>query len=203
MKSDTRFQKANVICLTETWLQEPSSVQFSLQGFSLMHTLRKNSYDKSNELYSKIQNSNGGGVGTYIHDDEEARQIDIPVPNIEVVAFVFQENISVFTVYRPSALIKDFFISSLAQLTNFIKRECENCIMLGDFNENTVDDIGPIKKNLNEHGFKQLVTFPTTEGRTIIDHVYVYGLQEYHIDVSLLPTYYSYHEAIIVKLFRK
>ncbi|XP_062599557.1 uncharacterized protein LOC134261102 [Saccostrea cucullata] len=203
MISDTRFQKANVICLTETWLQEPSSVQFSLQGFRFIHTLRKNSYDKSNELYSKIQNSNGGGVGTYIHDDEEARQIDIPVPNIEVVAFVFQENISIFTVYRPSSLIKDFFISSLEQLTNFIKRECENCIILGDFNENAVDDTGPIQKFLNDHGFKQLVTFPTTEGRTIIDHVYVYGLEEYLIDVSLLPTYYSYHEAIIVKLFRK
>ncbi|XP_062609123.1 uncharacterized protein LOC134270887 [Saccostrea cucullata] len=203
MKSDTRFQKANVICLTETWLQEQSSVQFSLQGFRFMHTLRKNSYDKSKELYSKIQNSNGGGVGTYIHDGEEARQIDISVPNIEVVAFVFQENISVFTVYRPSSLIKDFFISSLEQLTNFIKRECENCIILGDFNENAVDDTGTIQKFLNDHGFKQLVTFPTTEGRTIIDHVYVYGLQEYHIDVSLLPTYYSYHEAIIVKLFKK
>ena len=53
---------------------------------------------------------------------------------------------------------------------------------------------------MSTNGFSQLITFPTTEGGTTIDHVYVYGIQQNEINVSLLPTYYSYHDAVIVKI---
>lgn len=103
------------------------------------------------------------------------------------------------TVYRPSSQPCDLFLSSLKDVIHFVKENYDRVIVLGDFNENT-DTLGPIQKYMCKNGFTQYVSFPTTEGGTSIDHVYGYGLQPDTIDVSLLPIYYSYHEAVIVKV---
>ena len=50
---------------------------------------------------------------------------------------------------------------------------------------------------MKERGFKQLITFVTTEGGTLLDHLYVKGID---IEVSLVPVYYSYHEAVRICL---
>ncbi|XP_062614683.1 uncharacterized protein LOC134276442 [Saccostrea cucullata] len=199
MQADKRFLNACVICLTETWLHGKSSDQFSMQDFDFVYAVRKDSYDESSELLTKIKNSKGGGVGMFIQKDEEAAQIDVSVRNIEVVGTVLKGNIAVFTVYRPGFLTKDLFLSSFVQLTDRIIRNYENSFILGDFNEDASEQ-GRIQDFMRERGFQQLVTFPTTEGRTIIDHVYVYGFQKYQINIAPLPTYYSYHEALTVKI---
>ncbi|VDI54290.1 Hypothetical predicted protein [Mytilus galloprovincialis] len=47
---------------------------------------------------------------------------------------------------------------------------------------------------MSSKGFRQLVSSPTTEGGTLIDHVYVKGCLD--TQVAIIPTYYSYHEAL-------
>ena len=49
-----------------------------------------------------------------------------------------------------------------------------------------------------EQGYNQYVTDATTENATLIDHVYVIGID--NIVATVRPTYYSYHEAIQIEL---
>lgn len=81
----------------------------------------------------------------------------------------------------------------------FVKDRFGKINIFGDFKEES-KSIGPIQECMSTNGFSQLVTFPTTERGTSIDHFYLYGIQQKQTNVSLLQTYYSYHDAIIVKI---
>lgn len=48
-------------------------------------------------------------------------------------------------------------------------------------------------------GMTQLVHFYTTEGGTILDHVYV--SPNVQAKVQKMPTYYSYHEGLLITLY--
>ena len=199
LRSDRRLQKANVICLTETWLQKQKNEAIQLENFTSFRKDRCDSYDNSVEVFSKLKMSKGGGVVTYSQIQESANEIIIPVKNIEIVAILLRENIAVVTVYRPSAQPLNLFLSSMKNVIAFVKNHYEKNIILGDFNEDS-NSIGPIQEFMSTNGFSQLVTFPTTEGGTSIDHVYVYGIHQNEINVSLLQTYYSYHDAVIINV---
>ena len=199
MRSNWRFQNANVICLTETWLQKQKDEMIYLENFTSFRKDRNDSYDNSVQVFSKLKSSKGGGVVSYCQIQESAIEINIPVNNIEMVAILLKDNTAIVTVYRPSAQPLDLFLSSMKHVIAFVKDRYEKIIILGDFNEDS-KSIGPIQECMSANGFSQLVTFPTTEGGTTIDHVYVYGIQQNEIHVSLLPTYYSYHDAVVVKL---
>ena len=51
---------------------------------------------------------------------------------------------------------------------------------------------------MNVHNFIQIVDFNTAEGATILDHVYITAPLQ--ANVEKLSTYYSYHDALIVKI---
>lgn len=54
---------------------------------------------------------------------------------------------------------------------------------------------------MTNKGFNQIVHCKTTEGATTLDHVYLSApLQS---TVEHLPTYYSYHDALLVNIRRK
>ena len=73
-----------------------------------------------------------------------------------------------------------------------------SCIVcIGDFNENAHSD-GPIQSFMNEQNFNQIVDFNTTEGATILDHVYIRSRALLRANVEKLSTYYSYHDALIL-----
>ena len=199
LRSNCRFQSANVICLAETWLQKQKDEMIYLENFTSFRKDRSDSYDNSVQVFSKLKNSKGGGVVSYSQIQESAIEINIPVNNIEIVAILLKDNIAIVTVYRPSAQPVDMFLSSMKYVIAFLKDRYEKIIILGDFNEDA-KNVEPIQECMSTNGFSQLVTFPTTEGGTTIDHVYVYGIQQNEINVSLLPTYYSYHDAVVVKI---
>ena len=199
LRSDIRFQNANVLCLTETWLQKQKDETIHLENFTSFRKDRYDSYDGTVEVLSKLKNSKGGGVVSYSQIQESAIEINVPVNNIEIVAICLKDNIAILTVYRPSAQPLNMFLSSMKNVIAFVKERYEKTIILGDFNEDS-KNVGPIQECMSTNGFSQLVTFPTTEGGTSIDHVYMYGIPQNQIEVSLLPTYYSYHDAVIVKI---
>lgn len=51
---------------------------------------------------------------------------------------------------------------------------------------------------MTNKGFKQIVNFITTEGATTLDHVYLSS--SINAKVQKIPTYYSYHDALMLKL---
>lgn len=143
--------------------------------------------------------SRGGGVGMYIKDENDCCDIILlSQMNVEGMAVKLKkENILLLSVYRPSTIKITTFIQSLSKVFDFLKVNHQDSIILGDFNEDAKSS-GPIQRFMREQNFKQMVSFGTTEGGTILDHVYV--STSIQIEVHRIPTYYSYHDALLLKL---
>ena len=69
---------------------------------------------------------------------------------------------------------------------------------MGDFNQDILQKQSTVAQHMNNNGYRQIVKRATTEKGTLIDHVYVRG----HLPVTaaIMPTFFSYHEAIQVIL---
>lgn len=87
----------------------------------------------------------------------------------------------------------------LERVIEHYKAQRMEIVCLGDFNEDA-RIAGPIQTYMFNQGFKQMVDFITTEGATTLDHVYV--STSLQAKVEKMPTYYSYHDAIMVTIFK-
>ncbi len=70
-------------------------------------------------------------------------------------------------------------------------------IVCGDFNIDLLTESSnkdKISKVMTQYGFMQTVTEATTDGGTLLDHVYVSKLEVDSIQVK--DTYYSYHDKV-------
>ncbi|XP_062571478.1 uncharacterized protein LOC134233522 [Saccostrea cucullata] len=199
LKSDTRLLQADFICLTETWLTDNENMKdFEIHDFEFNHTTRKQSYDESMNGFAKLRSAKGGGVGIYKKRKENALVRDLPEKNIEGMAIeLYEENTVIIVVYRPSVLSVRCFLDGLKKIVDFFKVRYSHCIVLGDFNEDAQCD-GPIQRMFEIFGFVQKVHFATTEGDTILDHVYI--TEQMKTSVEVMPVYYSYHKAVTVNL---
>ena len=66
---------------------------------------------------------------------------------------------------------------------------------MGDFNED-IFVLSTITNLLEQHGYSQHVHTATTEKDTLIDHVYCKDAGD--VTVEVVPTYFSFHEAILL-----
>ncbi len=71
----------------------------------------------------------------------------------------------------------------------------ESVILMGDFNDHAPTSV--VNAFLEEHGFHQQITEPTTThaNRNILDHCYIQNIHT-PIQSGVLPIYYSFHEGI-------
>ena len=202
LKRDIRFKNADVICLTETWLRSDQNIStFSLNGFRFHHAAREDLYDENCPGLAKIQAAKGGGVAVYINGSGQEKSI-IPLlgKNVESIGVKFvSDDIILLTVYRPSSYNVSHFLHNLKNVIDFIRLQSRYLVCIGDFNEDA-HSRGPIQSFMSEYDFKQIVDFNTTEGATILDHVYVTAPLQ--TTVEKLSTYYSYHDALIVKIIK-
>ncbi|XP_062610660.1 uncharacterized protein LOC134272446 [Saccostrea cucullata] len=199
LKSDTRFLKADLICVTETWLTDNDRIQnFEIDDFQFNHITRKQSYDESVDIFAKLQVSKGGGVGVYRKRNEKALVHVLSQKNIEGMAVeLCEQDTVIIIVYRPSSLNVSWFLDSLQRVLDFYKVLFSQCLILGDFNEDAQSK-GPIQRMLETSGFKQKVNFATTDGNSMLDHVYI--TEQMEVRVEAIPVYYSYHDAVKVHL---
>ena len=82
-------------------------------------------------------------------------------------------------------------------MIDVIRLQSRFLVCIGDFNEDAHSK-GPIQYFMKEQEFNQIVDFNTTEGATILDHVYIAAPLQ--ANVERLSTYYSYHDALIIKI---
>lgn len=88
-----------------------------------------------------------------------------------------------------------FFLDTFHKVVNVFQERGLQCIVAGDFNEDARSK-GPITSSLQSRGFEQKVHFSTTEGGTILDHIYV--TDGIYVKVVKVPVYFSYHDAVKV-----
>nr|XP_034322603.1 ATP-dependent DNA helicase pif1-like [Crassostrea gigas] len=200
---DNRLMKADFVCLTETWLKEEEDIQdIEISGFDFHHVVRNQCYDDSEDLMTRLRKAKGGGVGVYKKETKETILINaLEYKNIEGITIeIHQEDIAIITLYRPSLLPVNNFLKTLLKVVDFYKRRYCNLIIIGDMNEDAKMQ-GPIRSFLETMGFMQIVHFYTTEGGTILDHVYV--TDPLKTCVHKASFYFSYHEAIEIHVRTK
>jgi exonuclease III len=203
MICDKRLTKADFVCLTETWLKEHENIQdVEIPGFEFHHVARKQCYNNSNDVFTKLQTAKGGGVGVYKKNTNEKILVsDLECKNIEGIAVeLYQDNIAIIVLYRPSVLPVNNFLDTLHKVVEFYMKRQNNLIIVGDLNEDAKMQ-GPIQSCLESMRFQQLVQFYTTEGGTILDHVYVSGTLK--ACVHKISIYFSYHEGIEIHVRTK
>ena len=200
LRKDIRFRDVDIICLTETWTRSGQDLSiFNIDGYQFHHVSRGEAYDNSDPQFSQLRKSKGGGVAIYLNKScGENIVYAIAGKNVEGISVrILSSEIVIVTIYRPSCLNASKFLVNLQKLINHFKTSYRNLVFVGDFNEDAISG-GPIKTFMIDHGFQQLVNFFTTEGATILDHVYV--VNSLQAQVKRVSTYYSYHDAVLLTI---
>ncbi|XP_078340715.1 uncharacterized protein LOC111117892 [Crassostrea virginica] len=145
--SDNRLTRADMVCLTETWLRSNEHVQdLEIPDFKFHHVTREQCYDNSSDVFKRLQKARGGGVGVYEKKTNEGIFINaLECKNIEGMSIEIRaDEIVVLVLYRPSVLPVDSFLETLQQMLYFYKKRFRNIIITGDMNEDTKTK-GPIQ----------------------------------------------------------
>jgi len=200
IRKDNRYCQADVICVTETWLK-PNDLEndISLSGYHFHDKPRNVAYDTSEDVFSKLKEENHGGVGIYHRQNLKATLIDLQCINIECIMCNLRDlNTTMAVVYRPSSYNIPVFRENLITLINQINSLPGGKIVLGDFNENIFSK-STIHDLMQHFGFTQIVENATTENGTLIDHIYVKDIDLDKIKIDIMPTYFSYHDCVVLK----
>ena len=190
--------KADIICLTETWLTEtvPSS-QVQCEGFNMF---RK---DRSSGVGFR-----SGHVGVAVYVRDVYRCSEIPIPNdVSLECVVMQVSVGclellIIAIYRPPSMHKDLLISSLDKLLEHLSEvKRNNTVILGDFNEdlNSSEQNKKILSFFMSKGFEQVIEAPTTVKGRLLDHIYISALPDV-VNHGVIQTFYSYHDAVYCTL---
>ena len=202
IRADTRFQSVDIICFTETWLRKGENVSvYYLNNFTCHHRLREDSYDGNSGITSKLRGSRGGGVAIYVRTGMKVEIEQFPTKNIEgMMCTICEGKVRLVVIYRPSVYNIATFTCNLVNVLQYVGQlsDTEGTIIMGDFNENALSTRGSIQMVMERHGFQQTISSATTEDGTLIDHVYIAGNVEGTF--SVMPTYYSYHDAVVSKI---
>ncbi len=199
VRANVNMNKADCICLTETWLgvDDPPHLP-CLTGFQFTHLSRGHSYDDTHPRLQQLKQDSHGGVGIYHSLTKDVVIWPSNCYNIECLIFqVNSINLTAAVLYRPAIYPVTIFCQHLKRLLDVIDQCPGKKIIMGDLNENALEN-GPLLNFLAEHNYTQYVQTATTDKGTLIDHVYVKDAANILVDV--LPVYYSYHEMVRITL---
>lgn len=207
MRQDQRYVTADIICVTETWLTPTRVVEdIHLPGF-MFHSKPQQteneclSYNDKNEVFSEFRKQQHGGVGLYHRDQIDCSIIDLPCPNIECLLFTIAHlNTVVAIVYRPPSYSLPEFCNKLVELIDHVDSFHGGKMILEDFNENLFVS-RKVANVMQEHSFIQIVKGFTTEGGTLIDHIYIKDINHDSVNVHITPVYFSYHQCVQINYF--
>lgn len=197
LKHNEDFKDADWICLTETWVGSDSDLT-EMEHFEASHIKRSTSFDASCSLYKELAELQHGGVSVFYRTGILYEEIKQMARNLECIVFkLIHIDTLVAVVYRPQKYIIGKFMEIFSSLINQMEILSDRLIVIGDFNQDILTNQKTVLEFMSSKGFNQHIAESTTENGTLIDHVYVKGCP--HVEkVSVVPTYYSYHEAIVV-----
>ena len=97
-------------------------------------------------------------------------------------------------IYRSPSVPVQQFVQLLTRLLVCVNSTNTTTIVLGDINDNILENCSQVTRLMFSYGYTQLVKYPTTERATLIDHVY-FSKQCNDILVQVRDVYYSDHNA--------
>ncbi|XP_063405704.1 uncharacterized protein LOC134689670 [Mytilus trossulus] len=199
LKQNPDFMGVDYICLTETWANQEFAC-FEMIGYDGFHLPRSQAFENDDSYYSSLKDMQHGGVCVFYKHSSETELCNL-ASNLECIVFkIATENILVTTIYRTQKYNVGKFLENLETLICKLQELSKKIVIIGDFNQDLLKGCNTVLNFMQSKGFNQLVNSPTSEGGTLIDHVYVRGCPD--ISVAIIPTYYSYHEALRIVLKR-
>ena len=183
IKNDTIFKNADIIALNETYLGHTDPLTPQMIGVS-----------QDRFIVHCDHNNKGGEVALIVKTNLKPKHIRInTILEILVVEISEPINMVLISLYRPPSTPLDTFINNILHITQF--QNIPICIV-GDFNEDiTVTSNTHCCTTLRLQGFQQMITKPTHDCGTIIDHLYIsHTLNAIQTDVT--DCYYSGHDCI-------
>ena len=108
-------------------------------------------------------------------------------------------NMQIAVVYRSPSLPRATLITMLTRLLRHVTLCNTPCVILGDFNEDILDQENPaILTFMSSFSFQQLVQYPTTAQSTFLDHVYYRNTSSSTLFsiVQVKDTYYFDHDTV-------
>ena len=164
-RADNCLRSASVLCFCETWLNpsQPSPV------------LLDNQIDIRCD---RVTCENKGGVLMYISSLLNPSNVQRFVGNgIKTVSATIQfpnaGKMQIGIVYRSPSVPQAVFNIVLTRLLRHVSMCHTPCVILGDFNEDCLHKrSSAVVSLMSSFNSRQLVTIPTTDQGTLIDHVY-------------------------------
>ena len=108
----------------------------------------------------------------HIQEISILRPPSLEVVSIAVTSFLDVE-MCVIAVYRRPQLPLSNFLSLLESYVRCIQHQIMPTLILGDFNENLLNTgSSRLQQFMSSLGFLQLVSRPTTDSGSLLDHIY-------------------------------
>ncbi|CAJ1060221.1 uncharacterized protein LOC121898666 isoform X1 [Xyrichtys novacula] len=192
----TQHLQPECIAVTETWLHPGcSSETLKIANYSLHSCPRALAYDGQTAPFASLQAKEHGGVAMYCDGIMQFAIIKVPCFNVECLVYhCINLNIFLTVIYRPPTYPMTLFKQNIIKLLQWLEQIGKNIIVMGDFNDDILK-ASSICKFFQDRGYDQVITQPTTERGTLIDHVYVRG-GIFHTQAEVMPSYFSDHEGI-------
>ena len=184
IQDDDIFKYAHVISINETYLSQTDKLTPQIMHLTPDFT-----------IFRKDRNNNGGGVALIVNQSLSPKLITIDTPcEVVVVKMSIPTEMVIMSTYRPPSTPIHSFTHEMSQIITLFNN-MPVCV-IGDFNE----DILLTKKTqcctmFRIKGFKQMVTKPTRDTGTLIDHIYTN--EKLHIQTDVSDCYYSDHDYVL------
>ncbi|XP_070407786.1 uncharacterized protein [Nothobranchius furzeri] len=191
----TRHLQPSCIAVTETWLTTACSDTVKIDGYSFYNCPRHLSYTSNQAALAALQDQQRGGVGIYTAQGVAFELLKLQDVNLECLTYKFVSlNLLMAVIYRPPLYPLSVFQANLVKLLDWLEPQSENVLLMGDFNDDILKS-SVVLKIVTDRGYAQIVTDPTTERGTLIDHVYIKS-KVYEMEAVVMPTYFSDHQGI-------
>ena len=128
----------------------------------------------------------------------QPQEVHIPHPvQLEVktisVTTPSSTKIYIVAVYRRPQFSTTIFMRELSDYLFCLPHNQCPTVILGDFNEHLLA-MSSLTTFFLAKRFSQLIKAPTTDGGSLLDHIY-YNSTQTHFEVDVVDTYYSDHDA--------
>ena len=190
IQHDVGISSASILCFCETWLSPSQPSPQILENHTVIRC------DRETDNYK-------GGVAVSVPCSTKPSNVQkLLFHGIEVVTtqLMLPTAIQLALVYRSPSVPVTMLLSVLSNILNTHLCHDLPTIVLGDFNDDIKDDThSKVLEFMSSNTYTQLVSHPTTDRGTLIDHIY-YNRSCDNAIVEVYDTYYSDHDTVYCSL---